>query len=226
MSLTDSFVKDMERRILTGEWSYGDKIPSLRELAAFYGVSRSVINAGIVELQNKGYLLTVPRRRTVVSDWKRQGTLAVMNGLIDNELYNYEIISNLLESRMTIERASAVDAAERRTDEDLYYLKEVLSEEARAVTIDERVQADVKFHHTVAVASHNIVYPLMLKSFEKIAVKLVTAFYQNNLDREFVYSRHNVIYNAIAEKNGFKAEEAMITLLKQGEEIIKRLYRK
>ncbi|NLC26601.1 MAG: FadR family transcriptional regulator [Fastidiosipila sp.] len=43
-------VAEIERRILTGEWREGQRVPSFRALADAFNVSRSVINAGMVEL--------------------------------------------------------------------------------------------------------------------------------------------------------------------------------
>lgn len=72
-SLTEQFVKEIERRILTGEWEIGMKIPSSRELAEEFLVSRSVINAGIAQLCQNGYLRTLPRKYIYVSDWRKMG---------------------------------------------------------------------------------------------------------------------------------------------------------
>ena len=77
MSLTEEFVRQLERKILTGEWKVGDSIPTLRTLSRDFSVSRSVVNAGIVELRNKGYIITMPRKGSIVADWKRDGTFAV-----------------------------------------------------------------------------------------------------------------------------------------------------
>lgn len=46
-------VQDIQGRVLSGEWAPGSQLPSERELAADYGVSRPVVRealAGLVEL--------------------------------------------------------------------------------------------------------------------------------------------------------------------------------
>ena len=55
-SLKDLFVKELENKILSGELKVGDKLPSERELASSMQVSRAVVNAGIAELEQKGFL--------------------------------------------------------------------------------------------------------------------------------------------------------------------------
>lgn len=224
MSLTDDFVKQIELKILSGEWKIGEKIPTLRNLAEDFNVSRSVVNAGIVELQNKGYLITFPRKCTTVANWKKNGTFAVLSGIIANELYDGDFFENILDCRMSIERAAVSRAASLRTADDVDELMNILSEEELAVTVDDRIDADIKFHHAIALASHNIVYPLILNFFMDMESKFVTEFYQNNADRKFVREKHKLIIEAVKEGNAPMADENMRLLLKQGEESIKKLY--
>ena len=64
-SLKDLFVKELENKILSGELKVGDKLPSERELASSMQVSRAVVNAGIAELEQKGFLIIKPRIGTL-----------------------------------------------------------------------------------------------------------------------------------------------------------------
>lgn len=221
MSLTTDFVNEMERKILKGEWKSGDAIPTLRTLAEEFNVSRSVVNAGIVELQNKGYLVTVPRKRTVVTDWKKEGTLAVLEGLFENGLMTTEYVSDILDGRRTVEIAAVRAAASVRTDDDLKEISGIIEKEYDDRTIEERIELDVAFHHALAKASHNFVYSILLKSFEKVVVSLVSRFYENNFDREYVYSTHRKIFDDIKSKNADSAEYHLAELLSQGEYIVK-----
>ena len=65
-SLKDLFVRELENKILSGELKIGDKLPSERELAASMHVSRAVVNTGIAELEQKGFLIIKPRVGTFV----------------------------------------------------------------------------------------------------------------------------------------------------------------
>ena len=74
-SLKDLFVKELENKILSGELKVGDKLPSERELASSMQVSRAVVNAGIAELEQKGFLIIKPRIGTFVENFYKNGTL-------------------------------------------------------------------------------------------------------------------------------------------------------
>lgn len=223
-SLTDLFVNEIERRILTGEWKVGDKVPPFRTLAESFNVSRSVVNAGMVELANRGYLTTIPRRCTVIADWKQRGTMAVLDGLIKHDLYDKDFFDSMLESRRVIEVAAAWLAATRRTKGDLEELKAIILEEERVRTVEKKAEADIKFHHAIAKASHNMVFPLMLKSFESVVKKLVYAFYEAKVDLKKIYSWHKGLYNAIKDQDYLDARDIMDTLLLDGEDVVRRLF--
>lgn len=59
---------DLRRRILTGEFAPGTKLPSRRELAAEYGVSDIVIGAAMRALRAEGLTEPLPGIGTFVAD--------------------------------------------------------------------------------------------------------------------------------------------------------------
>ncbi len=221
-SLTKQFVKEVERKILTGEWKAGEKIPALRVLAEQFHVSRSVINAGIVELCNNGYLVTVPRRYIIVSDWRKTGNFALLNGLMENELCDVDFFDDFLEGRMTIETAIARKAAEARTEEDLAGIEAVLKSEAECVSPEQYAESDREFHNAIAVASHNMIYSVILNSFNSVSDKFVREFYNKKIDLEFVSKTHSELYEAIKGKRPDDAEKVMRKLLAHGENELKK----
>lgn len=59
-TLSGSIAADLRRRIASGEWTNGDRLPSEHQLAAEYGVSRATIRTALQDLESRG--LTVTRR--------------------------------------------------------------------------------------------------------------------------------------------------------------------
>ena len=216
-SLTRQFVKEMEKRILTGYYVIGEKIPPLRNLAEEFHVSRSVINAGGVELSNNGYLVTIPRKHTVVADWKNTGNVALFNGLIENGLCDNKFFDDLIEGRKTIEIAIAEKASQFRTEEDLSRLFDVINREKSCVLTEERASLDGEFHHAVAVSAHNVFYTAILNSFGGVAQKLTKEFYDKGVDCDWVINTHEELYLAIKNKDAVGAMEKMRILLDHGE---------
>ena len=56
LSMTDLFVQQIENMILSGELAIGEQLPPARELAVKMGVSRTVVTAGLVELEKLGFV--------------------------------------------------------------------------------------------------------------------------------------------------------------------------
>ena len=60
-SLKELFVQEMENMILSGKLAIGSKLPPERELAKAMQVSRAVVNAGLNEMEAKGFVEIRPR---------------------------------------------------------------------------------------------------------------------------------------------------------------------
>lgn len=208
---------DVEVKILSGQMQPLDRLPPLRELAKQTGYSRSVINAGIVELENMGYLKVVPTKWIEVADWAKSGTLAVLEGLMRHNLYTKEHLRSLLESRKLVEGECARLAAQNATQEIIQELYNMVALASSITEAEMRTAYDMDFHRLIGAASGNIVYPLLLKSFGRATKDLVYRFYKMDNIYDFVLARHKEIVNAIANRDCSKAQAKMLQLLAHGE---------
>jgi len=59
--------EELEQRIHAGNWEPGDRIPTERELAAHYGVSRITVRRAVLDLVGKGFLYRVAGKGTFVA---------------------------------------------------------------------------------------------------------------------------------------------------------------
>lgn len=149
VSVVDEIVEQMKRRILSGEWPPGTVLPSLRAFAAETGVSMLTVREGIRTLQAERLVETRHGVGTFVlspldgSPWK----LGV------NEVDEY---LDLTEAREVIEGAIIEFATQRRTEEQLVSLEQIL-EQMRAARKDTEafLEADSEFHIALAEAAHN-----------------------------------------------------------------------
>ncbi|MEW5723823.1 MAG: GntR family transcriptional regulator, partial [Thermodesulfobacteriota bacterium] len=180
-SLKDVFVARFEELILSGRISIGQKLPAERDLAQQLGVSRPVVHEGLVDLAAKGLVTLVPRRGTVVNDYRRCGSLALLNSLFSYHQGSLspELRSSLLEMRELFEVETARLAARRGPGEQVKGLYEILAREEQAIPGDPEAQADLdfEFHHQVAMASGNLLYPLLLQSCRQVYTNLSRRFF-------------------------------------------------
>ena len=77
-SLTDLFIKELQRMILSGELKIGDKLPTERELSENMKVSRAVVNGGLNQLAEMGFIRIAPRKGAYVNDYIESGNMEVL----------------------------------------------------------------------------------------------------------------------------------------------------
>ena len=82
-TLKSLFVSQLQDKILSGEIPIGTALPSERELAAQMQVSRAVVNSGLAELAEEGFLEIQPRKGTFVSDYRRNGNISTLIALME-----------------------------------------------------------------------------------------------------------------------------------------------
>lgn len=222
-SRKQAFMAQIEHNILSGKWEAGDKLPSERELVDMYGASRTVVNAGLAELAQKGFLQINPRQWTKVADYKKEGTLAVIFSLMVHSEgdVDTELIQSVLDARLLVETECARLAAANRTDKDIKRMEAICTQEAKTGTLAEMVHTDYSFHQAISLASKNLVYHLMINTFEPFAKKYLEMFYKKLDTRILVCDMHKKILNSIKERDGETAESLVRELLLHGERVLK-----
>lgn len=225
-SLTETIIEELKLSILSGEYEPGEKLPTLRELAELYNVSRSVINAVVVDLETTGYIKIVPTKWIEVADWKNEGNLAILSDLVQYGMLDMKGLADLLEARKFLELECVRKAAQHATKEGLGRLRALLIEEETEDDPKKRSQYDLQFHYAIGKLSGNMVYGFIMKAFETSALPLIEQFYSNHEVYSFVLDKHQCIAKAIKDKDGNKAEQEMRLLLEHGETIIRKLTEK
>ncbi|MFB0919264.1 MAG: FCD domain-containing protein [Oscillospiraceae bacterium] len=215
-NLTESFVGTLEKKILSEEWPIGSVIPSLRNLVEEFGVSRSVVNVGISELSSRGYLVASARKHTVVADWKSEGSLDVLNGLLRNDLMDERTLSSMFDCRYLIMTDAAFLAARYRTETDMKRMRTLLDAADYSSGAENLAEYDMKLHRAVAAASGNVLYPLILKSFEPSIEHLIVKFYSDPTVITFIRDKHSELVSSIGCGDSLRAKEAMKALLQHG----------
>ena len=81
-TLEELFINKIEQQIFSGHLKPGDKLPSERQLQEETKISKTVIHAGLVSLEKKGFINIKPRSGAFVADYKVEGSLDALNSLI------------------------------------------------------------------------------------------------------------------------------------------------
>ncbi|MBP6683947.1 MAG: FadR family transcriptional regulator [Leucobacter sp.] len=112
----------LRRKISTGEWAVGERIPIEPELSEQMGVGRSTVREAVRSLASMGMLETAPGRGTFVR------SASPTSSLLDEFLADFSL-EEILSYRRALEVEAAQQAALHRSDDDLAALERATVEE-------------------------------------------------------------------------------------------------
>jgi len=186
----------------------GTRIPSERELAEQFGVSRTVVRESIRHLSAKGVLEVVSGAGVQVADMNHEGVSESL------ELYLRQrgvlTPQAMYEVRQTLECKAAELAAERADDEQVQVLIEICDEMHRSVNdADAASKADVAFHRAVAQATGNALFVVLIDSIGDVMFHMRRMTLNDPARGKFANEAHRAIAQAIAEHDSVAARRAM-----------------
>ncbi len=223
-SLKESCVHHLEELILSGEWQIGMRLPAERDLAEALGISRPVLHEALVDLSAKGLVTIEPRRGAFVSDFRTSGSCALLSSLLDfhGSQLDPAFIRSMIDMRLLIETETASLAARNRTPEHLAQFEQLLEREQTISrqNVPGLVELDFSFHLLMAVASANLMYPLVLNSFKSVYTHLTGRFFSlhpHDAVIDEVFALHRRLVDAVRAADAAAAASAMQDLLRHGE---------
>ncbi|HUV15423.1 MAG TPA: FCD domain-containing protein [Pelolinea sp.] len=222
-SVREACIRFLENKILSGEWMIDTRLPSERSLAASLEVSRLILHEAIVDLAAKGLVEIIPRKGAFVSDFRRDGAVGLLSSLMtyQNGELDRDFISGMVDMRLLLETETARLAALNCSESQLAELRGVLEEECKTDLSDDMTltELDFTFHLIIAIASGNLMYPMIINSFRKVYTRLTGTFFRRYSGQRAiseVFGYHDQLITAVAEKESSKAAEVMRAMLEHG----------
>ncbi|MGH2533618.1 MAG: FadR/GntR family transcriptional regulator [Thermomicrobiales bacterium] len=166
----DTLAAHLERRIMAGELTAGEKLPSERQLSERYGVSRPVVREALRSLVERQLVEVQPGRGAFV----RRARLSDAAGRLEAVFRRTQATArDVVEARTMLECTAASLAAQRATPADLAALETALDQFDRATDIIEQARCDLTFHLGIVRAARNPVVETMFGSITGLAVELM-----------------------------------------------------
>ena len=216
----------MQQKIFSGEYQIGQQLPPERELALELGVSRSLVNTGILELANQGFIRIIPRQGSIVADYKKNGTLQVLSALMNCDSFrlDYPLFCNLLDLRVLIECECARLASKNATADEIETLR-VLARYIKNVTHPlDAVEPVCRFHYLLTQYSGNAVYSMTFKSFEGTITRLVRQHLTLQPDIPKSAKLHESLVRSIEARDAEASAQNVRLCILQGMNALKKLY--
>ena len=212
--LYEQIVQQIEESILAGRLKPADQLPTERELAQQFGVSRTAVREAVKTLAEKGLVESHSGRGTFVTS----GTSHSMRQSLDSFFKSGDLKdpNYLIELRGIIEPEVTILAAQRIEEQQLAMMREAVAVMDRSMrNPDAYIEADLDFHLALAEAAGN---PLVLSLLDSIVgvlreQRLGIFGVKGGPDRGQIH--HKRILDAIEQRDPAKAHEAMRAHLQQ-----------
>jgi GntR family transcriptional regulator, transcriptional repressor for pyruvate dehydrogenase complex len=216
--LYEGVTRQIERLISEGSLKPGDKLPSERELAEMFQVSRTSLRDGIRHLELLGLLEARHGKGTIVRDVSAD---SLVNPLASMLVRKRQLVAELLDVRKMLEPPLAARAATNASPEEIVDLENILRRQGAKVRRGElAIEEDSEFHYNIARAAKNSVVMKVLDVLIDLLRKTRERSLQvgGRLRRSF--AGHRQILRAIQRRDASAAETAMRHHLEEIEEIV------
>lgn len=161
----EQVAEQIEKRILGGELHSGDRLPTERELAEQFHVSRTGVREAMKILAQKGLVDMRPGRGTIVIDGAHQAMLHSIDLALKLKLGEVGGSDNLVEVRTILETEIAALAAARATEKEIAAMREAITVMDENLTnADAFIAADNQFHEALAQATQNALILILINS--------------------------------------------------------------
>lgn len=198
----------IKNAILNGHLKYEEKIPTERELAAGFNVSRNMVREAIRALEMAGYLEVRqgPKGGAFVREFTPD---RLSEGFLDYYLAKKLTMEELNDVRMHIEPEVARLAAMNINPESAKILQGIVDGEYMADVIDDRVESLTKFHRVLAEMCGNFFYEIIINVLLSITKEIVVAGHRGGDTIVHGLHKHNDILKAVIDGKPEKAADAM-----------------
>lgn len=211
LGLVERAMKDTRAFIRGNDLMPGAVLPSEAILAKTMGVSRPVMREALRGLSTL---------RVVEIGNGRKARVAVPDAsplsiVLDHTSHSGKLsIQQILDVRRTLELRTVSLAAMRRSNDDAVALLAIVQQMFEALENDQSaiMELDIRFHETIARASENLLYSMLIDSFRVITRQTWAigwrsrATYENRLGN---IQCHERIATAIMTQDSARAEAAM-----------------
>lgn len=219
---SEQIATQIESLILGDQLRPGQKLPSERELAIQFGVSRTAIRESIKLLEERGLLESLDGRGAFVTALNLDNVASSLS-----LAYRMQSCSadDLHEARWAVESINARLAAERATDEDIAAMEAAREIMDGAEDDPQRyTAADLQFHAAMASATHNPLLVVMARPLIEMIQTLGLMTFKTG-SRAERHQWHSRLLECVKNHDPFGAEEALrqhLNLTKEATEIVKR----
>ncbi len=216
--LYEKIIESISDKLAKGEYKIGDILPTERELAAQFGVSRAPVREALKILTFLGVVKKVGNNLIINS--------VKLSDLMSKIYFSFKLdkqsIMHLLEIRMAIEIYAASRAAQLCNSDDLIKMKKTLELSKEHMQDREKTaQYALEFHEAIIEASKNDILKDIYDYLRHLLEFSQKAYHSESTHSKHAHESHESLFEAILHKN---PTAASVHMQKHLEVVRKELY--
>ncbi|MBI4527866.1 MAG: FadR family transcriptional regulator [Deltaproteobacteria bacterium] len=201
-----------------GKFKAGDQLPSERELAEIFKVSRTSVREALRTLETQGLVVSRTGMGTFVAARPIESLVTPLATLLIEEK---NALADIFEMRKVIEPEIAALAAERATDSDLDRMNKILEKQKEQIRRGATgVEADTELHFAIGQATQNHALEKLVSGLLDILSRSREEALQTPGRSQASLESHHTIVAAIAAHDKKKTRQAMLRHIEQVEEYV------
>lgn len=207
--LSEQLAQTLEQHILDGVYAVGERLPSERQMAEDFGVSRPSVRDALSTLAARQLIETRHGGGHYVSERLHADFLSLWQNLLTRHEYMEQ---DVLEFRRAFDGVMAGLAAERATETDLERIQfrlQQMDSAAQTENVALQSEADVGFHQAIAEASHNVLFShlssSLLTMLHRHTQKNLANMFEAGSDKRQLRMQHQAIYDAVLARDAARA---------------------
>lgn len=211
--VSGTITRQIESLILKGILRAGERLPSERDLAARFNVSRPSLREALADLETRGLIETRAGSGAFVAQVLGSAFASPLVALFsthDEALFDY------ITFRRDLEALAAERAASHATEADITVIHNVferMETAHRSPNSAEEAALDAEFHMAIVEAAHNVVMLHMMRSmFEMLQAGVFynrSILFGKRITRGQFLEQHRAILDAITARDPVAARKAV-----------------
>jgi DNA-binding FadR family transcriptional regulator len=207
---SQDIVQQIKAHIFAGKFVPGDRLPSEKELAEQFGVSRITVRDALRVLESQA-LITIrvgAGGGAFVASPDPESTNELLTDLLRLQRAS---IHELVEARLVIETSIVTFASERATPEDLETMQQAIDRARAGRTAGDPhfMPHSVDFHVALAKAAKNPVLLFTVNSFRALFYEVLEKLIPDDQMAQRAITDHQKILDAVAAHDAERAAQLM-----------------
>jgi GntR family L-lactate dehydrogenase operon transcriptional regulator len=176
ISLPDQTTALLRKEIFTGAYKPGEKLPSERELAERFGISRLTLRKALALLAQEGWIEITQGRNIVVNDFRTSVGIEVLPDLFfacPEALSNAQVMETIVENTARLGEQALMAAAKNAKPSDEARLLEILSGQTEELDIEEFYENEFMMIHELLRIGKNLILQMAYNSQVRLSRRLI-----------------------------------------------------